>query len=529
MSNHTVVGPTGPELIQAGDFYQSASILHPLVIGTIILALLFAYLRLSSNRSIAPMTVFDSVVSVAMGSTLAGVVVSDPDISFIARFSISAIRAGAIPHCMLLRSTEWHSPRTRHHRARRASLLAIFHILCLYALASTPREGPVVSIAGSGIPRAHVGEGHAQASYKQKGPLRRAARSRSVVAIEPTGQFCVYKRADFPEKYVSSRFRCLPRDSCSHTDTSFGRSRRFSWSSRDTRRSWNMSKRLAETVMLRTVAEGFVRLHILIASLIALGCRRSCQQCRLSVEPSSVTADQIELLSKCAPDPAHQLYRVWRMDNRLSSSKFRARRQASTLPTQSQTHIKMDAAQTAINSLFSKKADAKDDTATSDSTTAAPVTKEHVTKTQEEDVQKVIEKEKHQDHYHTTIQPLSDKETLPEEHKYKEAETQHKSVNKDDDAKLSQKLSEQKPKFEDSKTVGDTIKTKTMNEDQVAGEHVHHHHHETIQPVIEKETIAPTKVHTVVPVKETIQEESKVHETTTAPVMSKAEYEKRQT
>lgn len=35
---------------------------------------LFAYLRLGSNRSIAPITVFDWVVDVALGSTLAGIV-----------------------------------------------------------------------------------------------------------------------------------------------------------------------------------------------------------------------------------------------------------------------------------------------------------------------------------------------------------------------------------------------------------------------------------------------------------------------
>jgi len=77
MSNLTISVPsTGPKVIQAQDFYQHAGILHPLIVGTIILAVVFAYLRLASNRSVAPMTLFDSLVSVAMGSTLAGVIVS---------------------------------------------------------------------------------------------------------------------------------------------------------------------------------------------------------------------------------------------------------------------------------------------------------------------------------------------------------------------------------------------------------------------------------------------------------------------
>ncbi len=75
MSNTTIQTPgTGPLVIQATDFYQTASVLHPIIIGTIILALLFGYLRISSNRSVAPMTLFDSIVSIALGSTLAGVV-----------------------------------------------------------------------------------------------------------------------------------------------------------------------------------------------------------------------------------------------------------------------------------------------------------------------------------------------------------------------------------------------------------------------------------------------------------------------
>lgn len=76
MSNTTIQQPsTGPNIIQVADFFQKAGVLHPLVIGTIILVLLFAYLRMSSNRSVAPMSLFDSIVGVALGSTLAGIVV----------------------------------------------------------------------------------------------------------------------------------------------------------------------------------------------------------------------------------------------------------------------------------------------------------------------------------------------------------------------------------------------------------------------------------------------------------------------
>ncbi|KAK6000634.1 hypothetical protein QM012_003359 [Aureobasidium pullulans] len=63
----------GPDTIQVADFYVKASILHPLVIGSIAIVVLFASLRFFSNRSIAAMNVTDWIANVAIGSTLAGI------------------------------------------------------------------------------------------------------------------------------------------------------------------------------------------------------------------------------------------------------------------------------------------------------------------------------------------------------------------------------------------------------------------------------------------------------------------------
>lgn len=65
---------SGPNVIQRSDFYVSAGILHPLIVGSIAVIVLFFYLRLGSNRSVAPITVFDWIINVALGSTLAGIV-----------------------------------------------------------------------------------------------------------------------------------------------------------------------------------------------------------------------------------------------------------------------------------------------------------------------------------------------------------------------------------------------------------------------------------------------------------------------
>jgi len=56
-------------------------------------------------------------------------------------------------------------------------------------------------------------------------------------------------------------------------------------------------------------------------------------------------------------------------------------------------------------------------------------------------------------------------------------------------------------------------------------EHVHHHLHETVQPVIEKEVIVPSVTHKRVDVKEKIQEPSKHHGVTTNSTLSVEEFQ----
>ena len=72
-SNGTVI-VSGPNVIQTQDFYVKAGILHPITVGSIAVIALFGYLRLTSNRSITPITTFDWLINVALGSTLAGIV-----------------------------------------------------------------------------------------------------------------------------------------------------------------------------------------------------------------------------------------------------------------------------------------------------------------------------------------------------------------------------------------------------------------------------------------------------------------------
>merc|ERR1719386_313047 len=64
-------------------------------------------------------------------------------------------------------------------------------------------------------------------------------------------------------------------------------------------------------------------------------------------------------------------------------------------------------------------------------------------------------------------------------------------------------------------------------EPTIVDEHVHHHLHETIQPVIEKEVLDPSVTHKRVDVKENIQEQSKHHGVTTNSAISVDEFQKK--
>jgi len=107
---------------------------------------------------------------------------------------------------------------------------------------------------------------------------------------------------------------------------------------------------------------------------------------------------------------------------------------------------------------------------------------EHVKKTHETEEQKFVEKERHQDHYHTTVQPLKDSEVRPEKHDQVQ-EKEYKEFNHDDSAAKAKAKADQAG-FSSSKDE-QKFEAKTTAPTQVT-ENVHHHLHETIQPVIEK-------------------------------------------
>ncbi|RDW92662.1 hypothetical protein BP5796_02056 [Coleophoma crateriformis] len=147
----------------------------------------------------------------------------------------------------------------------------------------------------------------------------------------------------------------------------------------------------------------------------------------------------------------------------------------------------------------------------------------HVKKQHETREQKFVEKERHQDHYHTTVQPLKDTEVKAEKHDHTQ-ETKHKSINHDDGGAKAKAESDRAGFKSTSEEKQSESKTQEPTQEE---EHVHHHLHETIQPVIEKEVIEPSVTHKRVDVKEKIQEPSEHHGVTTKSAIPVEEFKKK--
>ncbi|QIX02376.1 hypothetical protein AMS68_007893 [Peltaster fructicola] len=157
------------------------------------------------------------------------------------------------------------------------------------------------------------------------------------------------------------------------------------------------------------------------------------------------------------------------------------------------------------------------------SQTAPAVTNETVTRTNDERVTTAIDKEVHQDHHHTTIQPVKDQQVKAEQHHHNVVPVEQRSFEHDNADHVKSKLAAEAAQFKDTSRTVEGGSTTTAAP-TVAGEHHHHHVHETVQPVIQRETIEPHITHTTVPVHEVHHNASKHHETSTLPAVSIDEF-----
>merc|ERR1712144_194724 len=169
------------------------------------------------------------------------------------------------------------------------------------------------------------------------------------------------------------------------------------------------------------------------------------------------------------------------------------------------TITQMDKAKAAVGSFLHK--DGKHDTTVHETVNPA-VTQENVTRTQHENVTTAV-----------------DSEVLPEQHNHQMAGVETRNLKHGNDEHVKERLAAEQAQFKNARTVGDTQHTSSANP-TIAGKHVHHHVHENIQPVIQKETIQPSVVHTTVPVHEVHQNEAKHHTATSLPAVTMDEFKK---
>lgn len=140
-----------------------------------------------------------------------------------------------------------------------------------------------------------------------------------------------------------------------------------------------------------------------------------------------------------------------------------------------------------------------------------------------EEINTAIDKEVHQDHYHRTVQPVHDREVLPEKHEAKIGAVQHREFDHRDHESTKHNLVADQARFKDERVIEETSHSQSVAP-VVGGEHVHHHIHETIQPVVQKETIQPSVVHTTVPIHEVHHNKATHHETTALPAMTMEQF-----
>lgn len=136
-----------------------------------------------------------------------------------------------------------------------------------------------------------------------------------------------------------------------------------------------------------------------------------------------------------------------------------------------------------------------------------------------------VDREVHQHHYHTTVQPLSHTVTLPEKHTHNLIPIKHVTHQKEDVEGTRSRLATELAQFKNtSVTLPTTHSTKVHA--PVIGVHYHHHVHETVQPIIYKETHMPEVVHTTVPIHEKHHYKAEHHGISALPLKTLVEFEK---
>lgn len=103
------------------------------------------------------------------------------------------------------------------------------------------------------------------------------------------------------------------------------------------------------------------------------------------------------------------------------------------------------------------------------------------------------------------------------------APVEHKEFHHGNERDTRATLEREAAKFKDTTTTHNTTRS-AETAPVVTGERIHHHVHEHVQPVIQKETVQPHVVHTTIPIHETHHAAPVHHGTSTLPVKTLEEF-----
>ncbi|SMR50467.1 unnamed protein product [Zymoseptoria tritici ST99CH_3D1] len=213
-------------------------------------------------------------------------------------------------------------------------------------------------------------------------------------------------------------------------------------------------------------------------------------------------------------------------------NKFISGQPKSDSKTEQDTSSSVKASSAEISSAETASANTTVDTTTvgADDTTveqeiAPAVEHETVKREYETREQEKVSTEKHQNHYHTTIQPLKAHEA-EEKHTNETAATEERKINKDTEGdKVKAQVEAERSQFQNTSEEIQEREVKVQEPSVKAGETVHHHLHETIQPVIEKERVVREVTHVEKPVHEVVKEPTVDLGVTTANAISVDEFQ----
>ncbi|CAK1358546.1 unnamed protein product [Cercospora beticola] len=176
----------------------------------------------------------------------------------------------------------------------------------------------------------------------------------------------------------------------------------------------------------------------------------------------------------------------------------------------------MDEARKAVEAFMARNG--RHDT-TVHETVAPAVTQEVLTRREHQDITRAVDKEFHQDHYHTSVQPITTEEHREEQHHAVVQPVDEHNFEHDDPAETTKHLAAVDAEHRD--TFESVVAERTTTElPTIEGQHIHHHVHERIQPVIQKQTFEYHVFHVVMPVREIHHNAAQHYSTSSLPTVT---------